>query len=103
MMPGWRPVVWITLLSSGMLSNFQVRVLTFQMCKYAMLCDKLSPPWVYFTDCKNLYVGVDCLSFEMTRLQSGESVLLPSWNGNEQWIPLCCRQELHSGCAADFT
>lgn len=102
MMPGWHPVVWITLLSSGMLSNFQVRILTFQMCEYVKLCGKLFPPWVYFTDCENLPMRMGCLSFEMTRLQSGESVF-PSLDGNEQWIPLCCRQQLHSGCAAGFT
>lgn len=32
MMPGWHPVVLITLLSSGMLSNSQVRAL--KMCQY---------------------------------------------------------------------
>lgn len=42
MMPGWHPVVWITLLSSGMLSNFQVRTLTLQMCKYVNLTPRLS-------------------------------------------------------------
>lgn len=100
-MPGWHPVVLITLLSSGMLSNSQVRAL--KIYQYVKLSDKVFSPWVYFTSFSNLQEGMGCLSLEVTHLQSGSSVLLPGLDGSEQGIPHCCRQQLHSGCAADFT
>lgn len=65
--------------------------------QYVKLCGKLFAPWALFTDCENQQVGMGCLSFEMTFLQSGDPVLLPSLDGSEQWMPLCCRQQPHSG------
>lgn len=33
-----------------------------------MLWNKLSPPWVYVTDCENVCVTMGCLSYEIDML-----------------------------------
>lgn len=99
-MPGWHPVVLITLLSSGMLSNSQVRAL--KICQYVKLSDSHPSLSVFHQLFKSPGGNGLFVSWGDTPAV-WQSVLLPGLDGSEQGIPHCCRQQLHSGCAADFT
>lgn len=95
-MPGWHPVVLITLLSSGMLSNSQVRAL--KMCHYVKFCVSLLSLAVFHQLFKSL--GGNVLSVFWGAIPAVWQVS-PSSRSGWQWAGDSTL--LHSGCAADFT